>query len=684
MADLNNNRWLPGDHDFATRIEVSDLTGFFSRSLTIEPGTLAMMLENGQSIGEVHPGQYTLKTFGDKLAFWSRKSISAILTRESEVYIELQCEALPTQEFLQVDIAVRLGVRIDDVALFQKNLLGSRPALSLDDLRAIVLPITRQALWETVGRLSIKDLTSQQARGDLELCVTQSLGTSLLRNGLRFTEVQTLSVAHPEYDKQKQRTGEIWLQRADREHDQAAAELAAERLLDAIRQQERTNDIEILSEQVASDRMEADVAVRTRRIGIRKSLRDAVLAETFDELANEQKLAAFRQQHDSERLLREDEFNAFAQTIQDRSADREAVRAQLLRRLDVEQRAELEALRVDLDHAQTMKTRAHEITLAELADSEESRQWKSRLQRESEEAEHRRRESLKQIESDRQRSLMLAADGREQELLELQHRQQVDRITGDVQLLQVQQEQRVALIQSEIRQLRETADDESKRRRAETQREIERNQSLDQLERLRQVQQMNLDFAKHEAELRQAERRVDAELDNLREDKTAQRELDKLKALRGMSDLELIASSDKAAILADVVKNRDGERTAQEIARSQLSAAQLNDARLEEARSRLAEAERLGNERLAAQQRQDTDRTIELMREMLQNQHAAFGQFGTNLENVTRNLAPQPHPNQAPPPQHPPASAAPPHTTTTTVTTSISNSPPSTGPNASQ
>jgi hypothetical protein len=59
-----------------------------------------------------------------------------------------------------------------------------------------------------------------------------------------------------------------------------------------------------------------------------------------------------------------------------------------------------------------------------------------------------------------------------------------------------------------------------------------------------------------------------------------------------------------------------------------------------------------------------------LMREMLQGQHAAFGQFGTNLENVTRNLGPQPQ--VAPPPaasQHPPASTPPGSTTTTTTTT---------------
>ena len=157
MTELHNNLWIAGEHDFATRVEITDVSGFFSKTLTIEPGVRAMILERGQTVGEVPPGQYTLQGLTDKLKFWTKKSITAILTRQGEVPLELECSGLATSELLDVEVAVRLGLQIDDVALFQKNLLASRPTLTLDDLKDIVQPIVQQALWETVGRMSIKD-----------------------------------------------------------------------------------------------------------------------------------------------------------------------------------------------------------------------------------------------------------------------------------------------------------------------------------------------------------------------------------------------------------------------------------------------------------------------------------------------------------------------------------------------
>ena len=60
MAELQTNRWQAGENDFAVRLELNDVEGFFSKKLTIEPGTRALFLERGRMIGEVPPGEYTL------------------------------------------------------------------------------------------------------------------------------------------------------------------------------------------------------------------------------------------------------------------------------------------------------------------------------------------------------------------------------------------------------------------------------------------------------------------------------------------------------------------------------------------------------------------------------------------------------------------------------------------------
>jgi len=633
MTELQNNRWMAADNDFATRVEIGDVSGFFSKSLTVEPGTRALILERGQSVGEVSPGQYTLQGLTDRLKFWTKKSITAILIRQGEVPLELECTGLSTSEFLEVDVKVRLLIQLEDVALFQKNLLASRSTLTLADLKSIVLPIVQQSLWETIGRLSIQDLTGPQARTDIELCVGQALGTALIRNGLKFTQVQTLAVSHPEYDESRLRVGTLFLQRQGMEQDRAAAQLAADKLLAQIENQEKTNDLDILAEQVAADRMEGDLAVRLRRVGIRKQMREAARAGLFDRIQSEAEVEAFLQQRDKESLLRDDELNTLKQVLADQTADRAAVRTQLLKKLDIEQQADLQAIKVDLDFAQRIRTRNHEIALAELNDSEDSRVWVRQLQKESADAEHRRQEDLRQLEHERIQAATFARDGRMEEWDEQQHRSQMDRVQGDIEIVQAERGQRIALVQAETRRAQALSELEIKRAQATLEQEINTNAALSQLERLKQVQELNMMVFKQQQEMNLIKLRAEADLEELKQDRASQRDIARIREMKGMDKWTLIATASEtnATLLADAAKHEATQSAAVEVARAQSPAAQSNDARLEQLRAQMND-----------QQRQHYDQMMASMQLAMQNQTIGFGQFGTIVENMSKNLAPQP------------------------------------------
>jgi len=681
---MSNNRWIPSPSDFAARVELRDLSGFFSKQLVVEPGIVAFVLENGQSLGTLPSGSYTLESFSQRFKLWSNRQVAAIVTRESPVYIELSCCDLPSRELLLVDVRVRVGIQIDDIALFQRNLMGPNHAVSIADLEGILSPLAQQALWEAISRLSIRDLTSRQARTDLELAMMQAFGAALLRAGLKFVDVQTLSVVHHEYDAQRRRVGELWLQREGMELDEKQTQLAADQRLAEIRGQERSNELDILAQQVAADRMEGELAAKIRRIGIRKSLREAILANQFDEANAEDRLAAFRQQQDSQQALREDEYQTLLETLRERRGDRAAQRQQLLHRMEIEQQAELAAVRAQLDFAQTLRSRQAEIELTKVSDDEASRRWRRQLEQEAEAAEHHRNETLKRIEADRQAALQAAQDQRDESLREMLRRQEVDRVTGEIEVAQAQRSQRLAMVAIEVHAAQQQSELTLRDRRAASEREIQRNQQLDQLERARQLQQLNLDFQRQESELRIREKQVETELAALREDKLAAREVTRLQALRGMNDLELVAGGPNANVLADLLKHRATQQTAQEIARHDATVAQANDSTMQALRQRLQQVESQAAQDLVGQKQRDTDQTIALMREMLLNQQEAFGKFGTNLENVTRNLGPH-HPFPAPTPiiVMPPAATSPqPGQPTTAPANPPSSNPSSSHPNA--
>ena len=74
---LEHDRWTVSKSDFAVKVMIPDLDGFFgripkSRTLVIEPGTRALVIDDGLLIGEIVAGSYTLETFLERLQFWRK------------------------------------------------------------------------------------------------------------------------------------------------------------------------------------------------------------------------------------------------------------------------------------------------------------------------------------------------------------------------------------------------------------------------------------------------------------------------------------------------------------------------------------------------------------------------------------------------------------------------------------
>jgi hypothetical protein len=416
---IEENRWTAPADQFAVRIQVNDAPGFFSKKLIIEPGCRALVIEDGAFIGEVSAGSYTLESFAQRLRFWTKKQCTVILTRAEDMPIECQCGDLPTRENLLVQAAVRLTVQMHDVALFLQNLLGARSAFSTADLRNSVLPVIRQAMWESVGRMSIAELTGPQVRRDLDAAVEQALGVSLRRYGLGFGQVQTVSIKHERYDEQRRKLGEAWLLREGIEQQRALDELYSADELRQIQRQERVNELALLAENVALDRQEGDLAVMRRRIGIRSEMRDAVLSNKFDKIETAEELAQMLHEVDRNRLLRQDEQDELTAAYQAKKADREGARRQLVQKLEIEQGFELSRLRAELDHQARRQAHDHEVDLASRIENEENRRWLALLERQRNEAEARRQGELTQLQHQRQIDQQQAGDRRDGQWQEL-------------------------------------------------------------------------------------------------------------------------------------------------------------------------------------------------------------------------------------------------------------------------
>ncbi len=562
---LEANRWATTPDQFAVQVQLADVAGYFSKKLVIEPGTRALLIEEGRYLGEVPPGTYTLESFAERLLRWQRKQATVILARQEDVPLEITAENLPTSENLLVQVGLRLTVQMEDVAMFLRNLLGATRQFGTADLRSAIEPVVRQALWEAVGRMGMAELTGPHVRGNIEAAVEQALGVSMRRYGLRFGQVQTVSIRHDQYDAERRKKGEVFLLKEGVAQQKALDEVYTEDELSKVRLQEKENELAVLAQQVDVDLAEGEAAVKLRRIGVRNKLRQAVVSEWFDHIKNEEDLAKMVHEQDTAKLLRDSERQELVAIYRDKQADRESARRHLVAKLDIERQIELDSLRSDLDFASKSKSLDHEMALARRVEAEENRRWLETLQKESQMAQHRRQERDRDLQQQRQWSTQLAGDRREEEWQDVLHQQRMDRLRGDVELVQAERKLRVERMKLEFDTAQREAQRQGELADARIRTQIDGITFDTQLKKIQALELVDRERTRFELDMYERKRRLDTEIKALEDDKSSARELARIQVLRDVKVEALIAASspEVAARLVDLEKHRASETTKQ-------------------------------------------------------------------------------------------------------------------------
>ena len=422
------NTWNAPEGEFATRITLSDLSGFFSKQLTVASGTRALIIDSGTYLGEVPPGTYTLQTFIERLKFWkSPKQVDVILVRQDDVPLQFRIEQIPTIEELLVAVKLGLVVQIQDTAVFARNLLGTRSNLSIEEMRQTVSPIIAQALRESIRQLNIETLCSPEVRPLIATGIQETAQNSLRRYGIECTDIQTAEIFHVKYNELREKIGEIFLLDQSITHERKLHEVLDKETLQKIERREREVELEVLAENVELDRKQSDIALRLRRNEVRKDMRDAVNSDKFDKLQTKEERQAFRREIDKQRLIRDDEWDELERLFEDKQKGRELV----ARKLKLDRDAELDELSAAIAHAQKVKTFKHEVELTMLSDDEDARRWRQTLEREAEEAEHKYQEKIKGMQRDHEFISKNQPFMRAEDVEELLHKQKLARLEGE-------------------------------------------------------------------------------------------------------------------------------------------------------------------------------------------------------------------------------------------------------------
>lgn len=214
---------------FAQRFEVPQLHDLLTRGVTVETGTVAVLLDEGAFKGVLPPGHHSLLTLKERLPLWGKTlPRTVILVDGGDVALPLRVEALRTAEGLPVDFygEVAFAFLPEQAEPFVANLIKAQPTVSYEALSFLLETDVRFVAENLAGTSTMDDLIRDPTRRlRFEDALRETLGASLERVGLQLVRVASAEFSGAEYEKLRQKMGEVDLKRRELEFDQRLREL---------------------------------------------------------------------------------------------------------------------------------------------------------------------------------------------------------------------------------------------------------------------------------------------------------------------------------------------------------------------------------------------------------------------------------------------------------------------------
>lgn len=581
---FEQNEWVSREDEFASCVHIRDLEGWFKKKLRVGEGTKALMLEGTESIGEVPPGEYTLDTFLGRInRFGKSKDITAVITKTGDLPVGLRLSGIKTKEFLDVDVKVSLGVRIQDIALFYKNCMGKSGNISALDVRKRIFPSINHTIRQCIAGCSIEQLQQDLTlSAKFESAVEGALSERLEHFGLQFNGLKTVDYEHTAYEdldkaidihslsdlgKEKGRCYlQIEREKARLEHKTLLDDLYTKEELQNIQQLERKNELAAMVRDLQIDKDEGDLAADFRRFeAIDKRRLELDNLKRFTEGNSTSELEAFLVELEKSELLRKEDIESLRRGYEERKEDAESARQHIVRLLTIQRNQEVETAKIEALHQQKLASIRDQVEVNLLTESEQNRQKSVQLDQQFETARKEREEALRSARENRIRQEEEAGFKRSEAEKDEFAKAKLSEITRSSSI--AEEKTRV-----EIAKLRRADDQEAfdtalvqDKKSHELNMQM-RNDAIQALDGMRKVKhddrvrktQLERESAEHAAKLETDQKDAAHRQELEKERHRMEMEAKKIEALQSASPEVLISVSgtEQAALLADLQKTK--------------------------------------------------------------------------------------------------------------------------------
>jgi hypothetical protein len=324
---LTGNRWARRIEDYATKVEVSDVEGFFKKGLIVEAGTRAIFFVNGAFAGILEPGKYDMGGLIEKVKnLFNSKSTTAVLVDTGDVELHFSLADLQTHDPLTLTAECRLVVQMDNPTAFFENLMKGRQNYPLSELNGFLEDELRNCLQEFVGSKSVQELSSSISfKQQIEQGIAQHLAKTFGRKGLSFIQARVFDFRHPRMNALTKVKEEYWVYGQELETALAGGAIAG-------------LERKVLDQDTAKALMQVEVF--EERAKVFERMRKATASNEMDKVTQADQLESFLQGIDKNRLVRKDEMDTLTQDFAEKKEDHDLARQHTIQKLRLGQEME--------------------------------------------------------------------------------------------------------------------------------------------------------------------------------------------------------------------------------------------------------------------------------------------------------------------------------------------------------
>ncbi len=357
----DGNRWRRRPGDFARRFETGDLSALLAKGIVVEEGTRGLLFQDGQYMGDLNPGHYTVQSFTERLKnLVVKRPCTIVLVDIGDVPVSVQFDGLRTSDDQQVGAELQFVIGLRDAMDLYVNLMHGEARITADELAARLQNQLLRPMRAAVVDCSVEELYGNRELIDrIEDELRDELQRSFDRFGLQFERVDFVDFKGDPYEQVRELRGGLRRDTALAEVNEQRAKLK-ERFRqafneDAMNKVRSKQDFEEFLAQV-----EQDAGVR----GLLRQQEREELWRQYEErkedhaLAREHVLATLDWQNKRERLARELDYKR--DLITGRHELDDAQRNQRIKALELEHTAEL--ARLEQTHASELSRLASQRT----------------------------------------------------------------------------------------------------------------------------------------------------------------------------------------------------------------------------------------------------------------------------------------------------------------------------------